>query len=399
MLTTVLDHLWVAARGENYDKRHNRVGGLPDHMPKEWLDDIYKEWAKDTAKSKTYRRIKKKEREKLAKHLGEMDEDEVDEEVRMRREVNRAKERATLRHKNTGKWAKAMNSRGELDEDQRREINEMLNRGDKLRRRIHGQVSGSDDESEDEDEDHDSDMGGKDDLSKIKAHAFDELEQLNAEAGYDLTATPKGKSVFEMKLMRNAMTREQRKADQMAEDLIREMREDNAAVNGETINTRDASWQPAGGRVSFRPGNMVRFDPRCSPSLDSYPPLKAIQPRALPSFSMASDTSSVTLKSTDLLPDTPMEQGLTESPVVERSAANHAINPWLVTIILASKLWSSCHIHNYITTTYLQAVHKYTNLQPTIRHTQVFNMQIQTYTYTYMPNMGSYVLWSPSLEL
>lgn len=282
-------------------------------------------------KSKTYRRIRKKEREKLAKHLGEMDEDEVDEEVRMRREANRAKERATLRHKNTGKWAKAMKSRGELDEDQRRDINEMLDRGDKLRRRIHGQGSGSDDKSEDEDEDHDSDMDGGGDLSRIKAHAFDELEKLNAEAGYDSAATPKGKSVFEMKFMRTAMAREQQRADQMAEDLIREMGEDNAAMDEETTNTQDASWQRTGGRVSFRPGNLVRPDCCFYPLLRSYPPLKTIQPRALPSFSMASDTSSVTLKSTDLLPDTPVDQSSTTSPVVGRSAANLATNPWLVT--------------------------------------------------------------------
>src|SRR3981189_1500018 len=59
-------------------------------------------------KSKTYRRVKKKER-------------------------------ASLRHKNTGKWAKAMKGRHELDEDQRKDITEMLDRGERLRRKIHGE--------------------------------------------------------------------------------------------------------------------------------------------------------------------------------------------------------------------------------------------------------------------
>ena len=75
-------------------------------------------------KSKTYRRIRKKAKAKLASQLGmdEDDEDVDDEEGQLKREVERARERATLRHKNTGKWAKAMKARGELDVDQRREV-------------------------------------------------------------------------------------------------------------------------------------------------------------------------------------------------------------------------------------------------------------------------------------
>ena len=40
-------------------------------------------------------------------------DDELDEEGRMKFEVERARERATLKHKNTGKWAKAMQQRGD----------------------------------------------------------------------------------------------------------------------------------------------------------------------------------------------------------------------------------------------------------------------------------------------
>lgn len=39
----------------------------------------------------------------------------------------------------------------DLDEDQRREINEMLDRGEKLRRKMEGR--GSDDDSDDDEED------------------------------------------------------------------------------------------------------------------------------------------------------------------------------------------------------------------------------------------------------
>lgn len=217
-------------------------------------------------KSKTYRRIKKKEKEKLARKLGEMDvdEDEDDEQVRMKREVDRAKERATLRHKNTGKWAKAMKARGELDQDQRREINDMLDRGDKLRRRIQGQGSGSEDES-DVDDDGDSDADGHDSLSRIKAGAFDELEQLDAAAGSDLADVQKGKSVFEMKFMRDAMAREKQRADQMADDFGREMggqdedmdEDSQDKIQHPATMLPDTISQRTGGRVSYRPGNMV----------------------------------------------------------------------------------------------------------------------------------------------
>lgn len=46
---------------------------------------------------------------------------------------------------------------------------------------------------------------------------------------------------------------------------------------------------------------------------------------------MASDTSSVTLKSTDLLPDNNLDSPLiTLSPIAQRAAPREVVNPWLV---------------------------------------------------------------------
>ena len=80
-------------------------------------------------------------------HLGGDDDEEA---RRMEREIERARERATLRHKNTGKWARAMRDRNELDEEQRQDVGEMLERGERLRRKIHGLASGSEPEDDDE---------------------------------------------------------------------------------------------------------------------------------------------------------------------------------------------------------------------------------------------------------
>jgi U3 small nucleolar RNA-associated protein 14 len=61
-------------------------------------------------KSKSYRRLKRKEKERKAmtlEQLKEMDPDFADEDI-MERERRRAEERVSLRHKNGGKWGKKM---------------------------------------------------------------------------------------------------------------------------------------------------------------------------------------------------------------------------------------------------------------------------------------------------
>lgn len=148
-------------------------------------------------KSKTYRRLKKKEKQKLLKKLGGdavEEEEDMDEEGRLKRDVERARERATLKHKNTGKWAKAMKARGELDEDQRQDVMEMLERGDMLRKKIRGDGGSDDDEQSDEDDVDDD---------KIRADAFEEISQLHV--GEQEVEPAGSKSVFHMKFMMDAM--------------------------------------------------------------------------------------------------------------------------------------------------------------------------------------------------
>lgn len=223
-------------------------------------------------KSKTFRRLKKKEKAKLAKQLGEgeSDIDEDDEEARLKRETERARERATLRHKNTGKWAKAMKARGELDVDQRKEIADMLDRGEKLRRKIQGRGSDESDEDSDEDDDEDGDEEGA--AQRVKASAFEELAGLQdggAEAPEE--GGKKGKSIFEMKFMKDATARQQHRVNEEIDDFVREMGgqpmdpddegQDAAAEEGE--QSYGASVQRIGGRVTYRPGQPGVSVPHC----------------------------------------------------------------------------------------------------------------------------------------
>ncbi|KAH7886384.1 Utp14 protein-domain-containing protein [Phlebopus sp. FC_14] len=260
-------------------------------------------------KSKTYRRIRKKQRDHLD---GPQEEDEEDEGARMKAEVERAKERATLRHKTTGKWAQAMQGREGLDQDQRRAISDMLERGEKLRRRIRGEESGeeSDDDSASEDEEQDEDA--------IKRGAFEELVALRAEDD-NATADLKSKSVFNMKFMRDAAARQSREADAQAEELEKELgfglaeNSDSNDTNEGMPTTDGPQVHRTGGRLSFRPGTSATV---------------TAVPRQL--GSLASDTSSVTLQSADLRQETHLVESTPTPTLSTPTTATAIVNPWLV---------------------------------------------------------------------
>lgn len=267
-------------------------------------------------KSKTYRRVRKKQREGL--DVPEENEP-LDDEAQMKAELDRARERATLRHKTTGKWAQSMKGRDGLGQSQRQAITDMLERGEKLRRRIRGEESGS--ESEDDGESEDEEM----DEESIKRKAFEELEALRTEDSTDPTGI-KGKSVFNMKFMQDAAARRAREADAQAKELAQEMLSgleepgdsDYGDIHEDTTAAGTSIVQRTGGRISIYPGAST-----------------AASSVLKPLGSLASDTSSVTLQSADLLHEvnsTELAHHSTTptpsiaSPVVSISAS---VNPWL----------------------------------------------------------------------
>ncbi|TFK39375.1 Utp14 protein-domain-containing protein [Crucibulum laeve] len=268
-------------------------------------------------KSKTYRKIKRKERERLGEKIDEDDEGSETEEGRLKREIERAKERATLRHKHTGKWARQMKHR-ELDGEGRKEIEEMLSRGEKLRRRIKGMGS---DESEDDGEEENTDGDDLDvegDVERIKQGAFDELKKIELQDG-NVTfeaQDKKNKSLFEMKFMKDAMARSQLEANRATDDFIKEM---GGQPNG-TGDDSDAEQQepqeldPSSGVIAHRAGGRIIYRPGAT---------NGIRITAPP----ASDTSSVTLKSTDLLSPPPSPEQ--RRPTVPFPASDES-NPWLI---------------------------------------------------------------------
>ncbi|WFC97508.1 hypothetical protein MYAM1_000222 [Malassezia yamatoensis] len=182
-------------------------------------------------KSKSYRRVHRRERERLQAQLAnaqnldqEHPEDSAsDEDGAQRAAEARARERATLRHRNTGKWAKSRLGRhDDASRDARLAIEEQLQQGDALRRKVHAQTSDLDDS----DEDSDSDSGHD---------AFDELEDFAererardqaTEAQLESSGKP-GKHVFGMKFMKDARDR-QNKATQASIDEMRQALQDDS---------------------------------------------------------------------------------------------------------------------------------------------------------------------------
>jgi U3 small nucleolar RNA-associated protein 14 len=264
-------------------------------------------------KSKTYRRIRKKQRERLdgAGESADGDGDGEDDKERLKAEVQRARERATLRHKNTGKWAKAMRGREGLDQDQRQAIGEMLERGEKLRRRIHGENSDGDGSEDSESDEEEQDEEG------IKRGAFEELAALRA--GDDASLPDlKSKGVFNMKFMRDAAARQSREADAQAEELQKEMGFEIDGEEDDDLTDAIAAAPPTDAIMVQRTGGRLSFRPRTIPG--------ALRPLG----SLASDTSSVTLQSADLLQDIPAPEE-TPSPSIFTPVSTSSIpNPWLV---------------------------------------------------------------------
>ncbi|KIK56858.1 hypothetical protein GYMLUDRAFT_99016 [Collybiopsis luxurians FD-317 M1] len=294
-------------------------------------------------KSKVYRRLRRKEREGVDEGGDDGEEGEgLSEERKLKLEMERARERATLKHKNTGKWAKKMMSRngfgeGEDGEDDmrggRQEIEEMLLRGEKLRRKIQGKDSDEDESSGDEDDDgdDDGDEGGVE-------SAFNELKALSGQVDdSEESFRKKGKSVFEMKFMKDAMARKQAETSRMVDDFVKEMGagdeqgDDEGDDEGETLPENGVVVSRTGGRMVFKPGATTGKG--------------ASAVNISQTLSRASeDTSSSTLKSTDALsppspasplvplttqmPSRPLEPSTSE-PASSSTAVSSA-NPWLV---------------------------------------------------------------------
>ncbi|ORX55819.1 small-subunit processome [Hesseltinella vesiculosa] len=190
-------------------------------------------------KSKAYRKLKRKEKARLDE-ITEMNnvDHEMDQEDMMEAARHRAEERMTLKHKNTGKWAKRALARGQLDEGTREAIMEQLQRGEDLRRKIQGNDGDSDgSDSNDSDDDYDD------------AHAMAaKLDSLAHDIQQD---TQPKKGLLSMKFMQDAEARNQKETmaelDSFREEWLND--EDDDQAEQDPANHRQVQNNP--GRIAF----------------------------------------------------------------------------------------------------------------------------------------------------
>lgn len=195
-------------------------------------------------KSKTYRKIQKKERAKQVEKLKDMGLDIDEETEQLKAEAERAEERATLKHKNKGKWAVSMRNRGEVDQDQRKDMQEMYERGQQLRRKIKGVNSDEEESDSSNSSEEEEDQG----VINQALRAIDHLDQEDEE-----TPTFGNKSgLMEMKFMKNAVMRDDNRAREAVDSFKHELQKLGLDEAGGKLPSEEVAGKTRG-RVSFNP--------------------------------------------------------------------------------------------------------------------------------------------------
>ncbi|CAH8350367.1 unnamed protein product [Eruca vesicaria subsp. sativa] len=181
-------------------------------------------------KSKTYHRLKNKDLKNSS--LGALMDPEMAKEEAMRQEARRVEERMTLKHKNTGKWAKRMISRG-LNvkyDGTKAAIAEQLQMNASLSRKMNSMRDGSSsDESEDEEELNDG--SDEDTPSRLIAKA----KEKTLKALEDDEVPNSG--LMSLPFMARAMKKKNEEANEEAKRALEEYEE----------------WENAGGENSKKP--------------------------------------------------------------------------------------------------------------------------------------------------
>lgn len=166
-------------------------------------------------KSKTYRKVHRKERERMAQQeidavtAAGVDDSESEQERQDRR---RAEERMGARHRES-KWARGVKDSGKAkwDEDARGGVTEMARKGEELRRRMEGKrVAGDEDETVLSE----SESGDEQDIR-------DRLQRLTGE-DYDVDVITRGSRLANMDFMKRADAARKVQNDEDVERLRRE---------------------------------------------------------------------------------------------------------------------------------------------------------------------------------
>ncbi|KIW14112.1 hypothetical protein PV08_06893 [Exophiala spinifera] len=207
-------------------------------------------------KSKSYRRVHRKEREKaelehrsLLAAQGLIDSDE-DREKNDRR---RAEERMGARHRES-KWAKSIKATGRAawDENARHSVTDLARRDEELRRRIEGKTLGADDEIESSESEEYSDSEDERVRLQEKVQSLSHDNPVDAESRLN-----------NMAFMKKAEASRKAANDEELRRLQRSLQDDGAQGRSEDS---EADWEEPKGRRRFGVQGQVEV-PRSQPSV------------------------------------------------------------------------------------------------------------------------------------
>ncbi|KAJ3064788.1 U3 small nucleolar RNA-associated protein 14 A, partial [Rhizoclosmatium hyalinum] len=182
-------------------------------------------------KSKTYRKIHKKDamRKAAKEGSGEMSLEELNEldpeaarEKAEKLHTDRIKERMTLKHKSTGKWARKMLSRGDRDDETRQALMDQLNQSQTLTRKIAGLES-----------DEDSDALNESDTEDALASSRQRLADLEDQIGLDLEKAVPKKGLYAMKFMQRGLEKQMKESREMLAEARRELEEEGVGYDSD----------------------------------------------------------------------------------------------------------------------------------------------------------------------
>jgi len=295
-------------------------------------------------KSKAFHRIRKKEKQRKLISSGggedpdmnfiqELDDIDGGDRVRTKTEemeIARARERASLKHSNQGKWAKKVAGLKGLGSDANTAIQERIRREELLKKKIAGHGSGDSDEAE-VDSDFDSEAEG--DIDMIKSHALKQLDQVDSDA--HTSNDPPLKGLFAMKFMQNAMAAKERKAEEAKAELRQQLLEDGRG------GSEDEGDLVGGMKVQGNPGRLVFNPDACrqviGPATADSGTLNE-DPSTHPAPSRTTKTSGSHFKVMALEKDLPPKAAATGSKSApEKAPTEEESNPWLVALDSSNK--------------------------------------------------------------
>lgn len=212
-------------------------------------------------KSKSYRRVHRKERERKTLAVAGVDGSESEQERNDRR---RAEERMGARHRES-RWARGVkeSKRAAWDEDTRSGVTEMARRGEELRRRIDG-TNSTLHQNESSSSEIDSDSGDKaeDVLQTMIRESHSHLNKLDGndgEPGHKILGTKS--DISSLKFMKNAEALRKARNDEDLEKLRRELAGEGSPSEGDTEGVGRKSYGPIGNLAASRK-DIIRREQR-----------------------------------------------------------------------------------------------------------------------------------------